>query len=59
MVRVSLDEFLLSYCCYDALKNFKIEDEFLKPEYSHIIEIYDFPVSFKNENIMNAFQTEV
>lgn len=43
----------------ESNENENNEDEFLKPEYSHIIEIYDFPVSFKNENIMNAFQTEV
>lgn len=34
---------------------FSIQDEYLNSEYAHIIEIYDFPVTFKNENIMNAF----
>lgn len=30
------------------------KDEFLRPEYAHMIEIYDFPACFKNENIINA-----
>lgn len=30
-------------------------DEFSKPDYAHMIEIYDFPTCFKNENIINAF----
>lgn len=34
------------------------EDEFQRAEYAHIIEIYDFPVVFKNENIMSAFSSE-
>jgi hypothetical protein len=25
-------------------------------EFSHILEIYDFPTSFKNENILNALK---
>ncbi len=36
--------------------NFFIYGQEFDSRYAHIVEIYDFPVSFKNENIINSFK---
>ncbi|RNA16433.1 coiled-coil domain-containing R3HCC1L [Brachionus plicatilis] len=39
-------------------KSIDEDENWEKPAYGHILEIYDFPVSFKNENIISAFKDE-
>ena len=36
--------------------NFFINLEEFDEKYSHIIEIYEFPASFKNENIISSIK---
>lgn len=43
----------IDYLKFEPIEN--LNDE----EYGHVIEIYDFPISFKNENIYNAFKEEI
>lgn len=51
----------IDYFQFETINNASNDqEETLNDEqYGHVIEIYDFPVSFKNENIYNAFKEHI
>ena len=44
------DEKKIDYLKFEPNENLNLD------EYGHVIEIYDFPIFYKNENILNAFK---